>query len=119
MVLFGATSAIEFDVADVDLRGNTSSSISTLGGSASIRFRNVQLSNDPFEVAVDLQGISAGGSVAVSNGNLTAWSDIVLTPANPAGAQALPALNSKGSGTLTIGLGAAGVAPAFVRYNIL
>jgi len=119
MLLFGASSAITFDVADVDLRGNTVSSFSTVGGSASIRFRNVRLSNDPFEVAVGLQGIPAGGSITVSNGNLTAWSDIVLTPANPTGAQALPALNAKGSGTLTIGLGAAGVFPAFVRYNIL
>jgi hypothetical protein len=119
MTLFGATSATTFEVADVDLRGNAVASFATLGGSASIRFRNVRLSNDPIEAAVDLQGIPSGGSVAVSNGNLTAWSDIVLTPANPAGAQALPALNSKGTGTLTIGLGAAGVAPAFARYLIL
>jgi hypothetical protein len=119
MVLFGSTSAIGFEVTDVDLRGNTLEPFNTAGGSAVIDFKKVRLSNDPFEGTIDISNLSAGSSVLFSNGNARVFSNIMIFPANPAAAQALPALNSKGGGEFTVGLGAASGASSFVRYVIL
>jgi hypothetical protein len=119
MVLFGASSAISFEVTDVDLRGNVSDPISLAGGSATIDFKKVTLSNDAFESTADISGISGGGTLVVSNGNARTWSNIIIFPANPTAAQAFPALNSKSSGQFTLGVGVTAGSSSFVRYVIL
>jgi hypothetical protein len=120
LVLFtaAATDLPRFYVSNVDLRGNTAGAYSRSGGTAAELFRNVRLSDDPMVGFQAINGLGAGGTVTVTNGNVASTSIITANASNLAGANAVPLVQSVVDGSFVIQTVNSGAGGAGLRYYI-
>ena len=120
LVLFTAatTDLPRFYVSNVDLRGNTAGAYSRTGGTVSELFRNVRMSNDPMAGFQAINGLGAGGTVTVTNGNVVSTSIITANASNLAGANAIPLVESVVDGGFVIQTVNSGGGGAGLRYYI-
>lgn len=97
-----ATNAPLFEVDNVDLRGNTLGAYTRATGAVAERFTSVRMSDDPLYFSQAINGLGAGGTVVVNNGNLTSTSRVTMQASNTAGFDADAYISSLNDGNFVI-----------------
>jgi Pectate lyase superfamily protein len=104
-------------VNNSDFRGNILGAFLS-GGTSTWDFSNVRLSDDPLFTSLSIAGLGVGGTVTVTNGNITSGSKVSLSPSNLAGYDAGAFISSISNGSFVITTKNSGAGGAFTRYLI-